>query len=284
MTVAAATMRDLVEEITARLRRGGVEQPRREALRLVGDLAGSQPGAILLHPALVAPGTLRDQAMAAAERRANGEPIAYVTGRAGFRHLELVVDSRVLVPRPETEQLVDLVLEAVPGGEVVDVGTGSGCIALSFSREGRYAGVVGIDRSWGALEVARANALRLGLVVEWVAGDLLDPVRDRLFDAVVSNPPYLSAEDYRLLDSSVKAWEPEDALVSGEDGLEATRRLLADAGDVLRPGGLLALEIDSSRAAATAALAAGAGWQDVAVTRDLFGRDRFLTARQGLRR
>lgn len=191
------------------------------------------------------------------------------------------MDRRVLIPRPETEQLVDLVLTTVPNGWVVDVGTGSGCIALSLAAEGGYATVTGIDRSGEALAVARDNGLRLGLEVEWLEGDLLAPVRGRLVDAVVSNPPYLTADEYRSLDASVKDWEPAGALVSGEDGLDATRRLLLDALQALRPGGLLALELDSSRAAVTAALAAAAGWQDVAVIRDLFGRDRFLTARRG---
>jgi release factor glutamine methyltransferase len=284
MTTVTATIGVLVDEVSGRLRRGGVEHPRREAHRLVGDLAELGSGASVLHPERAVPGGLRDRVLAAADRRANGEPIAYVTGRAGFRHLELAVDHRVLIPRPETEQLVDLVLAEVPHGRIVDVGTGSGCIALSLAAEGHGVEVTGIDRSPEALAVARTNALRLGLVVEWLEGDLLGPVQGRRFDVVVSNPPYLATEEYRVLDASVRAWEPEGALVGGADGLEVIRRILAEALEVVRPGGLLALEIDSSRAAATVALAAAAGWQDVAVIRDLFGRDRFLTARRGLTR
>lgn len=279
-----ATLGELLDEVAGRLRRSGVEHPRREAHRLLGDLAGLGSGASVLHPERATPGGLRDRVLAAADRRANGEPIAYVSGRAGFRHLELAVDQRVLIPRPETEQLVDLVLAEEPKGRIVDVGTGSGCIALSLASEGREREVAGTDCSPEALAVARENALRLGLVVEWLEGDLLAPVRGRQFDVVVSNPPYLAAEEYRVLDASVRAWEPEAALVGGVEGLEVIRRLLMEGVEVVRPGGLLALEIDSSRAAATAALAAAAGWQDVAVTRDLFGRDRFLTARRGLTR
>lgn len=284
MTTLTATIGDLLDEVSARLRQGGVEHPRREALRLLEDLAGLASGVSVLHPERAVPGGLRERILNAADRRANGEPIAYVTGRAGFRHLELAVDQRVLIPRPETEQLVELVLAGAPHGRVVDVGTGSGCIALSLACEGRDIEVAGIDHSSEALVVARENARRLGLAVEWLEGDLLAPVRGRQFDAVVSNPPYLSAEEYRVLDASVRAWEPEGALVGGADGLDIMRRLLVEAIDALRPGGLLALEIDSSRAAATAALAAAAGWQDVAVITDLFGRDRFLTARRGLTR
>ncbi len=280
----AATIRDLLEEVSGRLRRSGVEHPRREAHRLLGDLAGLESGATVLHTERAVPGGLRERVLRAADRRANGEPIAYVTGRAGFRHLELTVDPRVLIPRPETEQLVDLVLAEAADGRLVDVGTGSGCIALSVAAEGHDVAVAGIDCSPEALAVARENALRLGLVVEWLEGDLLAPVRGRLFDVVVSNPPYLAMEEHRVLDASVKAWEPSGALVGGVDGLEVIRRLLRDGLEAVRPGGLLALEIDSSRAAATAALAAAAGWQDVAVIRDLFGRDRFLTARRGLTR
>jgi release factor glutamine methyltransferase len=281
MTTVTTTLGELLDEVAGHLRRSGVEHPRREAQRLLGDVAGLGSGASLLHPERGVPGGLRERILAAADRRANGEPFAYVTGRAGFRHLELAVDQRVLIPRPETEQLVDLVLAEVPNGHIVDVGTGSGCIALSLAAEGHDVEVTGIDRSPEALAVARDNAHRLGLVVEWLEGDLLGPVRGRQFDVVVSNPPYLSTGEYRGLDASVRAWEPEGALVGGPDGLEVLRRLLAEALEAVRPGGLLAVEIDSSRAAATAALAAAAGWQDVAVTRDLFGRDRFLTARRG---
>jgi len=141
--------------------------------------------------------------------------------------------------------------------------------------------VVGIDRSPAALAVASANAARLGLPVRWVEGDLLAPVAGECFDAVVSNPPYLTTAEHRDLDPAVRSWEPALALASGEDGLEATRGLLAGAWEVLRPGGLLALEVDSSRAARVAALARDSGWSEVAVTQDLFGRDRYCTARRG---
>lgn len=281
MSALLASVGHLLEEVSTRLRRGGVPHARREAHRLLTDLAGLEAGVGVLHPEHEASDDLRDRLLAAADRRANGEPMPYVSGRAGFRHLDLFVDRRVLIPRPETEQLVDLVLALAPSGRVVDVGTGSGCLALSLAAEGRYDAVTGIDRSADALAAARDNGIRLGLSVEWMAGDLLGPVQGRQFEVVVSNPPYLTAAEYRALDASVRDWEPELALVSGEDGLDATRRLLVEARDVVRPGGLLALEMDSSRAAVTAALAAAAGWQDVAVINDLFGRARFLTARRG---
>lgn len=276
-----STLAALVGTATDRLARVPVESARREALCLVGDLAGLSPGEVLLRGGDPAPADLAPRLAGALERRAAGEPLPYVSGVAGFRTLTLAVDARVLIPRPETEGLVALMLAAQPEGRVVDVGTGSGCIALSLAAEGRYAEVVGIDRSAEALAVASANGARLGLGVRWLVGDLLGPVAGERFDAVVSNPPYLTAAEYQALDPSVRSWEPALALASGADGLEATRGLLAGAGEVLRPGGLLALEVDSSRAARVAALARDSGWSEVAVTQDLFGRDRYCTARRG---
>lgn len=214
-------------------------------------------------------------------RRAAGEPLAYVTGVAGFRRLLLQVDRRVLIPRPETEGLVELVLAEAPSGRVADVATGSGCIALALADEGRYGEVVATDLSDDALAVARANAARLGLPVAFLAGDLLAPLAGRRFDAVVSNPPYLSGEEYAALEPSVRDWEPAAALESGPQGMDHTRRLLAGARRVLVPGGLLALEVDERRAGLTAAEAARLGWQRVTVKDDLFGRARYVLARAG---
>lgn len=214
-------------------------------------------------------------------RRLAGEPLAYVTGIAGFRRLLLRVDRRVLIPRPETEGLVELVLREAPTGRVADVATGSGCIALALADEGPYSEVVATDASAAALEVARANATRLGLPVSFLAGDLLAPLAGRRFDAVVSNPPYLSGAEHAALDPSVRDWEPAGALESGPEGMDHTRRLLGGARAVLAPGGLLALEVDERRAALTAAEAERLGWERVTMTDDLFGRARYVLARAG---
>jgi release factor glutamine methyltransferase len=276
-----STRADLVRKIAERLGAAGVEDPRREAMRLVADGTGLTLGELLLRPEALADPDVEVWAWLAAARRAAGEPLAYVSGVAGFRQLTLAVDRRVLIPRPETEGLVQLVLDAVPGGTVADVGTGSGCIALSLALEGAYRLVVAIDRSSEALGVARANARRAGLPVALVQGDLLAPMGTQRFDAIVSNPPYLSGSEWERLDRSVRDWEPRLALESGADGLASTGRLLAEAGTRLVSGGMLALELDHSRAALVAAMARRTGWVDVAVTQDLFGRDRFLTARRG---
>jgi release factor glutamine methyltransferase len=248
-----------------RLAAAGVGDAGREA-RWLAEAAGRDGGAGF--DALVA-------------RRAAGEPLAYVTGEAGFRRLLLRVDRRVLIPRPETEGLVERVLREAPAGRVVDVGTGSGCIALALADEGRYAEVVATDRSRDALAVASANAARLGLPLSFLAGDLLEPLAGRRFDAVVSNPPYLSAVECAALDPAVRDWEPAGALASGPEGMDHVRRLLAGAGAVLAPGGLLALEVDERRADLTAAEATRQGWTGVIVQDDLFGRPRYVLARAG---
>jgi release factor glutamine methyltransferase len=248
-----------------RLRAAGVPEPRREALRIWRDLS-SRPEA---------------EFMAAAERRAGGEPLAYVTGQAGFRHLELRADQRALIPRPETEQLVELVLRVAPTGRVADVGTGTGCIALSLATEGRYSQVVAIDRSAAALSLAEANRNLIGAAtVRLLHGDLTEPLAPACLDALVSNPPYLTDTEWRELDGSVATWEPAEALVSGSDGLRDTGRLLDDGRRVLRRGGWMALELDCRRAAEVAELATRLGWREVQVIRDHFGRERFLLARR----
>lgn len=275
------TFAALTAAAAGRLRLAGLPEPRREALRLLADLAGETPGSVVLRGEEEAPESLGERLEGALARRAAGEPTAYVSGTVAFRHLTLVVDRRVLIPRPETEGLVDLVLDLVPGGRVVDVGTGSGCIALSLAREGPYE-VTGIDLSPDALAVATGNAERLGIPVRFLAGDLLAPVRGERFAAVVSNPPYLTRAEHASLDPSVRDWEPAVALWSGEDGMEVLRRLLVEAAALLMPGGWLALEVDCSRAAEVAAQARRSGWSAVAIHQDLFGRDRYVVARQGM--
>lgn len=271
---------ELLEAAADRLRAAGVPAARREAIRIAADVLGLLPGEAPLRADRRPDGPATRRFRAAVERRAAGEPLAYATGLAGFRLLTLVVDRRVLIPRPETEGLVERVLRTAPGGMAIDVGTGSGCIALSLRQEGRYRRVLGVDRSAGALAVARANRERLGLDVLLVRGDLVEAVGDSVADVLVANPPYLSAAEYRELDPSVRDHEPRLALESGADGLEATGRLLAAGLRVARPGGLLALELDAGRAGPTAELARARGWSDVRIEEDPYGRARYLLARR----
>jgi release factor glutamine methyltransferase len=278
---AGATVAALLEAAAIRLRQAGSTEPRREAWRIWADL--EEQAGRRANPAErerdAAPGA-RERYQRAVARRAAGEPLAYVTGLAGFRRLTLRADRRALIPRPETEGLVELMLAKAPAGRIADVGTGGGCVALALADEGRYDLVVAVDRSREALALARENRTRTGLPISLVLGDLLLAFEDRSLDAVVSNPPYLTEAEYGALDRSVRDWEPADALASGTDGLAATRRLIEQATRVTRPGGWLGLEVDSTRAPGVARFAGESGWIDTTVHMDLFDRARYVFARR----
>lgn len=219
--------------------------------------------------------------------RVRGAPFAYAVGRAAFRHLTLDVDDRVLIPRQETEALVDVVLEWAaargPGGLAIDIGTGSGAIALALANEGAFDRVIATDVSTGAVKMARANAERLAgalrAPVEIRQGALIAPVRGEVARVVVSNPPYIAYNEMQELPSSVRDWEPPVALYAGDGGMAVIAALAREAATVLEPGGLLAMEIDCRRGAACAELLRAQGcYHDVRVRPDLTGRDRVLTA------
>jgi release factor glutamine methyltransferase len=223
----------------------------------------------------------------AVERRASGTPFPYAVGRASFRTLVLKTDARALIPRPETEGLVELVLEwgsgrwgPRTGGIAADVGTGCGCIALSLAVEGTFDRIVAVERSSQAAALARENVALVAppVPVDVREGNLLAPLVGARYRAIVSNPPYLTAAEYDALDASVRDFEPRDALASGADGLDVTRALLAGSAALLEPGGLLAIEIDERRGDAVRALAHEYGWRRIGIHDDLFGRPRFALA------
>ncbi len=272
------TIQGALDRATAVLATAGIREPRREAIRLLGDLLGMTQAEVILGRAGVLEPDRRRWLDRAVERRARGEPLAYVTGLAGFRRLELRVDRRTLIPRPETEGVVDHALRLCPCGDAVDIGTGTGCLALSLRLEGRYRCVLAVDRSAEALAVAADNRHRLGLAVDLVRADLTSALASASVDLIVSNPPYISAAEYAGLDPDVLAFEPRMALESGADGLEATRRLVADGPRVLRTGGWLVVEIAADRGEASARLAVEAGFGQVRVDDDVYGRPRYLTA------
>ena len=224
-------------------------------------------------------------------RRAAGEPVQYITGRAAFRGLDLAVTPGVLIPRPETEGLVEAVLAVLRGEaarwrapRVLDLGTGSGAIALAIAAEWPAASVTATDASASALAVARANAEALGLAarVEFREGDWFDAVGgDDKFEIVVSNPPYIAAGEHAALPGDVWRFEPHQALFAGESGLEALREIVDGAPRHLVTGGLLALELAEMRAREVAAWLEGAhDWSDVRLLDDLSGRPRVLLARR----
>ena len=286
------TWRELLAETVGRLAEAEVSGPEAEARWLVEEVTGLEGAELVL--GLGEPATARGVARldALAERRVGGEPIQYVLGHWAFRHLDLLCDRRVLIPRPETEQVVDVALAeldrvrssgAEPHRQVVaDLGTGSGAIALSVAAERPGTDVWGVDRSGNALAVARANLAGLGMAgarVRLVEGDWFEPLPVDLrgaLDLVVTNPPYVGASED--LPSSVREWEPVEALVSGPSGLEAYEVLLADAAVWLVPGGAFVAEIGSAQGAAVATLAADAGLDRVRVVRDHAGLDRAVVA------
>jgi len=208
--------------------------------------------------------------------RMAGKPTQYITGRQEFYGREFRVTKDVLIPRPETELLVDRVLACEPG-RLVDVGTGSGAIAVTLALESK-AQVFATDISRGALRVAVRNSSKLGANVAFAQMDLLSGFADSSFAVVVSNPPYVPASDAAGLQREVRDWEPHQALFAGPEGLEIYRRLIPEARRVLRPGGLLALEFGFSQSAALTQLMVG--WNQLELHPDLAGIPRILTARR----
>jgi len=286
----ARTVARLAEELARALDACGVAEPVSESREIVSALFDVPRFWSLTNGHVEVDDHVRARAGLAVERRARGAPFAYAVGRTNFRHLTLEVDERVLIPRVETEHLVDLVLEEMEGeqergGVAIDVGTGSGCIALALATEGRFARVYGTDISLDALAVAHTNVASarrsLRAPVHLVHGSLLGPLLDVRCRVVVSNPPYIALSEADLLPASVRNWEPAAALYSGRDGLAATARLVRQAASVLEPDGLFAIEVDARRASLAAELVAGERrFHDVRVELDLAGRERFVLARR----
>lgn len=278
----------LVEEVaqclatTARLGEHDRLDARQEARWLTAAVLDWSPGELARRLEQPVTFTAADRVRAAAERRRQGEPMGYAVGTAPFRHLVLAVDARVLIPRPETEIVVEEALRATagrPGGLAVDIGTGSGAIALSLATEGRFERVIGTDISADALAVAAANAARVALVVpvEFRLGADYAPL-DAPARVIVSNPPYIAYDEAAALPASVRDWEPATALFAADQGMARYAALLSQGANWLEPEGVLVLELDARRASDTAALAMQYGWQNVHVVRDLIGRERVLIA------
>ncbi len=268
--MAEATLAPLaLRDAATRLAMSGVERPLLDAQLLLAHALGVSRERLLMDPGAVVP----EGFDALIERRAAREPIAYILGRKDFRYLTLAVDPRVLIPRPETELLVEVGLTLERGARVLDVGTGSGAVALALKHERPDLEVWGADVSDAALAVARENARRLGLEVQFVAGDLLDGLPAG-FDAVVANLPYVAAG--AELAPEIADHEPAAALFAGPDGLEVIRRLAGQLGAVP----LAALEVGFDQADAVSALLRGAGFASIQRLRDLAGHERVVVARR----
>lgn len=271
--IAAPTVRAVLREASGRLAAAGVDTPGLDAELLLGWALGVGRCQLVIGAGEpVAPAVLaRFEQLV--ERRLAREPVAYILGRKAFRHIELMVDRRVLIPRPETELLVEVGLTLAPGARVADVGTGSGAVALALKQERPDLEVVGCDVSPDALAVARLNADRLGLDVEFAQADLLEGIDGR-FDAVLANLPYVAEGDE--LAPEIMRYEPVGALFAGRHGLEQIRRLLWQLAEVP----VVALEVGFDQADAVSDLLVDAGFDRVERRRDLAGHERVLVGRR----
>lgn len=271
---------------TARLNSGPhPERARADAELLLLHLVGKDKAWLLAHRDQELPPNEAVQYTQLLERRRTGEPMQHITGETEFYGMPFHVTRDVLIPRPETEHLVEKVIELADGihqPDVVDVGTGSGCIAVALAHHLSNARVTAIDLSAEALVIARKNAKRNEVAdrIRLLSGDLLAPVREERFDIVVSNPPYVPHADRASLSVEVRDYEPALALFAGDDGLEVYRALIPAAFDALNPGGFLALEIGYGQSPAIGELLSRSGFQQIEFTPDLQGIPRVACARR----
>jgi release factor glutamine methyltransferase len=285
--MAAATLAAELDAATTALEAAGLASARVDAEWLLAGLLGVGRAAVRLELAEPVPAPIAARYAVAVRRRAGREPLQRILGWEDFRGVRVRLTNAVLVPRPETEMLVEwaLALLPEPGDRrllAIDVGTGSGCVACALACERPDLDVIAVDVSPAAAAVARDNARALGVEarVRVVAADLLECVRGPRADLIVSNPPYLPTATVPELEPEVRAHEPRLALDGGPDGLALIRRIAATARRCLKPSGTLALETaGDAQAEAAAALLRGAGLQAVAVRADLAGVDRFVAGR-----
>lgn len=266
---------------SARLRLGNSPEAAAEAEILLAHLLDKDRSWLYAWSDREIPGEQAERYRALIERRAGGEPVAYLTGRREFWSLRLEVDENTLIPRPETEHLIAFALEHLPADRpvrVVDLGTGSGAIALALASERPGWQVIGCDRELGALAVARRNAQRLRLPLSLVQGDWMTAFEGP-FDLIVANPPYVAAGDPHLQRGDLR-FEPSSALASGPDGLDDIRRIVAQAATRLAPAGWLMLEHGYDQGAQVRQLLESAGLGAVDTARDLAGHERFSHARR----
>jgi release factor glutamine methyltransferase len=274
-TLRGVPVREALDSAVVALSAAGVDTPRLDAEVLLAHALGVDRTMLVIDRDRPVEGPAVRAFQDAVRRRSVArEPVAYITGTKGFRHIDLRVDGRVLIPRPETETLVEAALGLPPGARVVDVGTGSGAVALALKDERPDLEVTATDTSADALAVARANAERLGLAVDFREGDLLDGAGE--VDAVLSNPPYV--EDGAVLQPEIARHEPPGALFAGADGMAVIRRLAAQAG--ASAAGFVALEVGMGQAGAVAEVLRAAGFAATEARRDLAGIERVVVGRR----
>ena len=271
---------ELINKTTPYLEKAGIASPRLTIELLLAHVLKKKRLQLYLEFERELDEATLDILRSLVKRRVAGEPLQYVTGETEFCGLKLAVDRRVLIPRPETELLVEIVAARKPA-TVVDVGTGSGCIALALAQRLPAAEITATDISPDALAVARVNAARYNFKnsTRFLQGDLLSTLPDSFTaDAIVSNPPYIASGELTQLPREVKDFEPAQALFAGVDGLEVIRRLVFDAKRFLSPTGFVALEIGAGQRPAVAELFARAGYTVAQVEKDLQGHERVIVA------
>jgi release factor glutamine methyltransferase len=287
VTRAPNKVRDALSAATDALDAAGVETPRLDAELLLAEATGHDRAHLAANLEADIPPSAARLFGQMVRRRLRREPVAYIVGRKGFRHIELAVDRRVLIPRPETELLVELGLELRPES-VLDVGTGSGAVALAIAAELPDCEVTATDASSAALEVARANAMRLGLAerVRFFEGTVPP---GETFDLIVANLPYVPERDWPSLQPEVRDWEPREALLAGPDGLDAIRPLLSDRVRLYPPIARIkansptesvALEVGEGQAGTVGELMREAGYGSIGTRRDLAGIERVVIGRR----
>ena len=287
LSSADSLVMEVVNEITAILRAARVEDPSQSATDIIAALLEVPRSWPAMNRDSSIGAEMANAAKNAAHKLCRGAPFAYAVGTACFRHLNLFVDERVLIPRPETEVLVGEILDRMSArkkwGTAIDIGTGSGAIALSLASEGKFDRVIATDASLDALAVARSNEDRarpaLNSKIEFRHGSLLAPVVHERAQVIVSNPPYVAFAESAALPPSVRDWEPPLALFSGHDGMTATAGIVRESASILERGGILAFEVDERRASLVAELMMQRGvYENVGVRLDLAGRERFVFA------
>jgi len=269
-------------KVAARLREAGIESPRFEARLLIAHAMGVEPGYLLGHSDHRFAAEEADAAEDFAQRRANWEPMAYITGRREFWSLDFRVTPDTLIPRPDSETLIEAALEWIPSREaslsLLDLGTGSGCLLLALLSELPMAEGLGVDISAAACAVARANADRLGLALRssFVVGDWAAAMGEARFDLAVVNPPYVPAADAATMDDGITRFEPPGAVFAEVDGLAAYRVLAPSLIRVLRPGGRAVIELGAGQAEVVQRIFVSHGFEAIGRRRDLSGRWRCL--------
>ena len=256
----------------------GIETPAVDAARLISEVSGIPELEMFLHPERELDDDMENTLRQLAARRCSREPLQYITGKAYFRDIVLDVDPHVLIPRPETELLVDFVINKLPvNGRLLDIGTGSGTIAVSTAVERRDVRVTAVDVSYEALQIAERNAEKYGVEIRFIESDLFSALAGERFDVISANLPYVTEDEYKDLAPEVRLHEPVLALVAADDGFELIRRTADALSDHLFPGGSAIFELAPAQAPRLQKLLQSLGFVS-GVIRDLAGRDRFVTA------